>query len=278
VWLLRDLWHFHFHGKTALALVDGRERIYFEHFWNDFAADPQHSIPEADRQLYAKAYAQPHAMRSGFEYFRNFEQDAKDFAGLGSTPLPMPVIVLTGEKASGSFLIEQAKLVASNVQGQIVPGSGHWLMEEKPEIVIPALNRFLDASIGLSRTAAEIDSLPSMGAGTGTSGVSGIQTRMLMGNPAQRGPYVIQLKIPAKTRIEAHTHPDDRMVTVVSGNWYFGFGKSFEEKTLKDLPAGSFYTEPANAPHFARTGATAVVIHISGFGPSGTDYEQSSKP
>src|SRR5438132_8098464 len=35
VWLMRDLWHFHFYGKTPLALVHGRERIYFEHFWND---------------------------------------------------------------------------------------------------------------------------------------------------------------------------------------------------------------------------------------------------
>ena len=76
VWLLRDLWHFHFHGTTPLALVKGRERTYFEHFWNDFAADPKHSIPEADRRLYAKAYAQPGGMRAGFEYFKAFERDA----------------------------------------------------------------------------------------------------------------------------------------------------------------------------------------------------------
>ena len=63
VWLLRDLWHFHFYGKTPLALVTGRERIYLEHFWNDFAADPAHSVSEPDRQLYAAAYAQPGAMR-----------------------------------------------------------------------------------------------------------------------------------------------------------------------------------------------------------------------
>ena len=53
VWLLRDLWHFHFYGVTPLKLVAGRERIYFEHFWNDFAANPAHSIPEADRRFYA---------------------------------------------------------------------------------------------------------------------------------------------------------------------------------------------------------------------------------
>jgi pimeloyl-ACP methyl ester carboxylesterase len=103
VWLLRDLWHFHFYGKTPLALVDGRERIYLEHFWNDFAADPSHSVSEDDRQFYAKAYAQPGAMRAGMEVFRNFEQDSKDFAAFIKTKLKMPMLVLTGEKASGSF-------------------------------------------------------------------------------------------------------------------------------------------------------------------------------
>ena len=143
VWLLRDLWHFHFYGEVPLALVQGRERTYFEHFWNDFAADPNHSVPEADRRIYAQAYAQPGGMRAGFEYFCNFERDAQDFARMAGTPLKMPMLVLTGEKASGSFLIEQAKLVASDVRGQVVMGSGHWLMEEAPHTVIPAITDFL---------------------------------------------------------------------------------------------------------------------------------------
>jgi len=145
VWL-SETWHFHFYGDVPLALVKGRERIYFEHFWNDFAADPKHSIPEADRRLYAKAYAQPGGMRAGFSYFSSMKQDAKDFAELSATPLPMPVLVLAGEKAGGNFLIDQAKLVATNVQGQIVMGSGHWLMEEAPQITIPALITFLNES------------------------------------------------------------------------------------------------------------------------------------
>lgn len=144
MFLLRDLWHFHFYGKTPLELVQGRERIYFEHFWNDFAADPAHSVPEADRRLYAAAYAQPDAMRAGFEYFRAFEQDAKDFAELGKTPLTMPVLVIAGEKSGGDFLIEQVKLVAKDVHGQVVIGSGHWLMEEAPEATIPAITAFVD--------------------------------------------------------------------------------------------------------------------------------------
>jgi pimeloyl-ACP methyl ester carboxylesterase len=143
VWLMRDLWHFHFYGKTPLALVQGRERTYFEHFWNDFAADPKHSVSEADRQLYAKAYAQPGGMRAGFEYFRNFETDARDFAQLAAKPLAMPVLVLTGEKASGPFLIDQARLVASTVKGTIVKGSGHWLIDEAPAQVLPELVAFI---------------------------------------------------------------------------------------------------------------------------------------
>ena len=143
VWLLRDLWHFHFYGEVPLKLVEGRERIYFEHFWNDFAADRAHSIPEADRQFYAAEYARPGGMRAGFEYFRNFEQDAKDFAGFAQTRLAMPMLVLTGEKASGQFLIDQGKLVGADVQGVIVKDSGHWLMEEAPEQTMSALLAFL---------------------------------------------------------------------------------------------------------------------------------------
>ncbi len=143
VWLLRDLWHFHFYGTTPLALVKGRERIYFEHFWNDFAADPTKSVPEADRRIYAAAYARADSMRAGFEYFKAFEQDAKDFAVFSATKLSMPFLVLTGEKASGTFLIEQAKLVATRVSGTVVKGAGHWLMEEATDQVIPAIVAFL---------------------------------------------------------------------------------------------------------------------------------------
>jgi pimeloyl-ACP methyl ester carboxylesterase len=123
--------------------VAGRERTYFEHFWNDFAADAKHSVPEADRQFYSRSYAQPGAMRAGFEVFRNFEQDAKDFAQFATTKLTLPMLVLTGEKASGNFLIEQARLVDTNVEGVVIKGSGHWLMEERPKETMTALINFL---------------------------------------------------------------------------------------------------------------------------------------
>ena len=142
LFLLRDLWHFHFYGETPLKLVKGRERIYFEHFWNDFAANPKKSVSEADRRFYTKAFAQPGAMKAGFEVFRAFDQDAKDNAEFAKTPLRMPMLVLGGEKSGGEFLISQARLVAGDVDGVIVTGSGHWLIDEAPGQVIPRLVAF----------------------------------------------------------------------------------------------------------------------------------------
>jgi pimeloyl-ACP methyl ester carboxylesterase len=144
VFLLRDLWHFHFYGTTPLALVTGRERIYLEHFWNDFAADPKKSVSETNREFYARAYAQPGHMAAGMEVFRAFPKDAEDFANFAKTKLPMPLLVLSGEKAGGPFLIEQGKMVATNVDGVLIKGAGHWLMEEAPDQVIPRLVEFLD--------------------------------------------------------------------------------------------------------------------------------------
>jgi pimeloyl-ACP methyl ester carboxylesterase len=144
LFLLRDLWHFHFYGDTPLKLVKGRERIYFEHFWNDFAANPKKSVSEADRRFCTKAFAQPGAMKAGFEVFRAFDQDAKDFAALARTKLKMPMLVLTGEKASGEFLIQQARMVADNVEGVVVKGSGHWLMDEARDQVVPKLVGFFN--------------------------------------------------------------------------------------------------------------------------------------
>lgn len=143
MWLLRDLWHFHFYGEVPLALVAGRERIYLQHFWNDFAANPRHSVPEADRQRYAADYAQPGAMRAGFEYFRAFEQDAEDFAQMAHTRLRMPVRVIAGEKSGGSFLIDQVRLVADDVDGSVIAGAGHWLIEEAPDKVLPLLQAYV---------------------------------------------------------------------------------------------------------------------------------------
>ena len=100
------------------------------------------------RSSTAKAYAQPGAMRAGFEVFRAFEQDAKDFAGFAKTKLTMPMLVLSGEKAGGQFLIDQGRLVDDNVEGVIIKGSGHWLIDEAPDQVIPSWSRSFRTEAG----------------------------------------------------------------------------------------------------------------------------------
>jgi quercetin dioxygenase-like cupin family protein len=126
---------------------------------------------------------------------------------------------------------------------------------------------------GLLRLAP--DEIKASVAGTtqaGTSGVAGLQMGVLSGNPKQAGLYTVFLTLPPSSRIEAHSHPDDRVGIVVSGTWYFGYGDVFDEAKLKVLPAGSFYTEPPNANHFAMTKDEPVTIYVSGTGPTGTTY------
>jgi pimeloyl-ACP methyl ester carboxylesterase len=137
------IWHFRFNGPTPEALVRGRERTYFEHFWNNFAADKNHSLPEADRAAYATAYARPGRMRAGWAYFVSFQQAAKDFAELSKAKLTMPVLAIGGEKANGTLLGEQMKIVATDAQMVVLKDCGHWVMEEKPKETTEALLKFL---------------------------------------------------------------------------------------------------------------------------------------
>ena len=137
------VWHFRFYGATPEALVKGRERIYFEHFWNDFAADKTRSIPEADRRAYVMEYARPGRMAAGFAYFESFPKTAADFAELSKTQLTIPVLSIGGAKANGAALGAQAKLVASDVKVIVLEDTGHWILEERPEKTIAALVDFL---------------------------------------------------------------------------------------------------------------------------------------
>ena len=139
-------WHFRFYGPTPVALVAGRERLYFEHFWNDFAADPKHSIPEKEREAYAAAYARPGRMAAGFAYFEAFLTTAKEFAVLGATQLGIPVLAIGGDHANGVALGEQVRAIAPDVTVVIVKNSGHWLMEEQPEQTMSALLQFLESA------------------------------------------------------------------------------------------------------------------------------------
>lgn len=107
--------------------------------------------------------------------------------------------------------------------------------------------------------------------GIGTSGAGGIQTVVLKGDPASAGLYTLLLRAGPNIRIQAHSHRDDRVATVLKGTWYFGYGDRFDEKALQALETGSVYTEPPNVAHFAMT-KEEVIIQIVGTGPSSTTY------
>ena len=135
---------------------------------------------------------------------------------------------------------------------------------------ISVLIKTSDAGQRLDPT--EITAITANGGGAGSSGLTGIQTRVLKGDPTKPGLYTIQLTVPANTTIKAHLHPDDRIATVISGTWYIGYGDSFNSSELKALPAGSFYTEPSHRSHFAETRDEDVIVQITGVAPSSTRY------
>jgi pimeloyl-ACP methyl ester carboxylesterase/quercetin dioxygenase-like cupin family protein len=270
--LTPGVWHFNFHGPDAERLVAGRERIYFDRIWNDFTADPS-KPDDSTRNFFAATYAQPGGMRAGFAQFTAFSQDATDNKIFEQTKLTMPVLAVGGEKSFGPLQAVIMRHVAINVREAVVAGSGHWLMEEKPEYTVALIRNFLDSQLGEERFTPAEYKFPQQGnPGTGSSGMTGIQTVVLKGNPDQAGVYTIMLRVPAHTKIAAHSHRDDRVATVISGTWRFGYGNKFDDAQLKSLPPGSFYTEPPGQPHFAETGDEAVTVQITGFGPSSTDY------
>src|SRR5215813_5839973 len=138
------LWHFHFvFSPVALDLVKGRERLFLEHFWQTLSPHPE-TFSETDRRIYAKAYAEPGAMRAAFEMLKTFDtQDAMDNRQFAATKLSMPVLTIEGDKAMGGALEIQAKIVASNVTSILLSDTGHWLMEQRPAELKAELKKFL---------------------------------------------------------------------------------------------------------------------------------------
>ncbi len=139
------LWHFNFGGPNAERLVAGRERIYLDRFWNEFAGDPT-KIDEATRRHYAKIYAQPGAMRAAFAQFNTIgAKDVADNIAFSKNKLPMPVLAIGGAKSFGANMAAVMRNAATNVQEAVVPNAGHWLMEEAPQATIHLIDGFLTA-------------------------------------------------------------------------------------------------------------------------------------
>jgi pimeloyl-ACP methyl ester carboxylesterase len=138
------LWHFNFRGPDEERLVAGRERIYLDRFYDELSADPK-KIDEATRRHYAALYARPHAMHDAFEQFGAFNQDAIDNKALLAQVgrVTMPVLAVGGDKSFGAAEADTLRLVAVNVTMGIVPGSGHWIMDENPKATTALIVDFL---------------------------------------------------------------------------------------------------------------------------------------
>jgi pimeloyl-ACP methyl ester carboxylesterase len=139
-----NLWHFRFHGNTPLALVAGRERIYFNYYWNEFAADPNRSLSQVYRDQYIAGYSRPGRMAAGWAYFESFPGTAVDFARLAVSKLNMPVLSIGGDKSLGEPLGAQAHLISNDVTVVVLKNTGHWLMEESPGETMAAVTKFLE--------------------------------------------------------------------------------------------------------------------------------------
>lgn len=138
------LWHFRFGGPDMERLVEGRERIYLDRFWNEFSANPKR-FSEASRQHYAKLYARPGNMHAGFAQFAAFDQDAIDNrAFLQTGRLRMPVLAVGGEKSFGPTMAVVMRAGADDVREAVIPDAGHWLMEEQPDKTVAAIRAFLE--------------------------------------------------------------------------------------------------------------------------------------
>jgi pimeloyl-ACP methyl ester carboxylesterase len=136
------LWHFDFGGKDALRLVQGRERIYLDRFWNEFAGAPG-KVDESTRVHYAKLYAAPGAMKAAFNQFQSIRKDADDNAESVKTKLSIPVLAIGGEKSFGANEAVVMRNAAADVTEIVIPNAGHWLMEEAPDATIQAVLTFL---------------------------------------------------------------------------------------------------------------------------------------
>jgi pimeloyl-ACP methyl ester carboxylesterase len=137
------LWHFNFRGPDVDRLVKGRERIYLDRFYNDLSADPK-AIDEATRNHYAKLYARPGNMHYAFEQFAAFAKDATDNKAFAATKLTMPILALGAEKSFGDQQAAVIREVGTKVDGGIITGSGHWIMEEQPAQTVSKVRAFLD--------------------------------------------------------------------------------------------------------------------------------------
>jgi quercetin dioxygenase-like cupin family protein len=100
---------------------------------------------------------------------------------------------------------------------------------------------------------------------------AGAQSAVLLGDPSKEGLFITRLKAPKGYRIPPHTHPNQEVVTVISGTIHLGMGESADLAKAKALPAGTLYATPPGMAHFVRFDEETV-IQVNTIGPWGINY------
>lgn len=99
-----------------------------------------------------------------------------------------------------------------------------------------------------------------------------LQSAWIWGAETQPGLYLLRVKLAAGGNIPPHTHPDERVTTVLSGTLSVGFGRTFNETAMVTLPPGAVYVVPAQTPHYVWAKDGAVSYQEMGVGPTGTAF------
>jgi quercetin dioxygenase-like cupin family protein len=95
---------------------------------------------------------------------------------------------------------------------------------------------------------------------------------VVVGHPTEPGPYVIRVKAPGGVRVMPHTHPEDRIYTIISGVFYIGLGEEFDGDKVKAYPPGSVIILPGNTPHFHWAKSGEYITQVTAIGPLGLEY------
>lgn len=95
---------------------------------------------------------------------------------------------------------------------------------------------------------------------------------VVVGEPSEKGPYMIRVKVPGGVKLMPHRHPEDRVYTVISGVFYIGLGDEFDADKLEAYPAGTVIVLPGNTSHFHWAKSGEYITQVTGIGPLGIDY------
>jgi quercetin dioxygenase-like cupin family protein len=99
-----------------------------------------------------------------------------------------------------------------------------------------------------------------------------VRLAVVVGQPSEKGPYTIRVRVPHGVKLMPHKHPEDRVYTVLSGIFYIGLGDEFDADRLQAYPPGTVIVLPGNTSHFHWAKSSEYISQITAIGPLGIDY------